>query len=542
MLIADLEHILDTLAPFSLAEEWDNSGLQVGDREAAVQRILVALDLTMPVMDEAVSLECDTILTHHPVFFTPVRRLVESDPRERMLRAAVARGINVIACHTNLDSAGGGIADVVSDTLRLRDTRPLQTASAGWYKLVGFVPATALDKVASAVFGANAGNIGDYRECAFAATGQGWFTPTPAAEPTVGRIGLPERAPEVRWETVVPRGRLSAAVRAYVDAHPYEEPAFDIYPVEDVLPRVGLGRVGTLTREETMQDLAGRLAQVLGLPSLSWTGEGSRRVTRVAVVPGSGSSLLEQAAGVADVLVTGDVSYHDADRALAAGIALIDAPHEDLEWFALQRWAPMLADRLAEEQVNVTVSTAWRSPWNRSTVAASPADTPATGDAVAANDGPPLSEDPHGAPGGAAQVSGAITRASLHVDGGSRGNPGPSAIGAVLEDSDGNVIEEFGQTIGVTTNNVAEYRSLLAGLDLARAHGVEELAVFADSELMVKQIKGQYRVKNEGLKPLHEEVLAKMGAFRRVTVEHVVRQRNSHADRLVNEALDGARS
>ena len=508
MLIADLERILDALAPFSLAESWDNAGLQVGDRDAAVQKALVALEVTEPVLDEAIAGGFDTVITHHPLLFAPVRTLLESQPRERVLRRLVAAGISVISCHTNLDAARGGIADMVAEGLGLRHITPLQPAPTGWYKLVGFVPPRSLGKVASAVFAAGAGVIGDYTECAFSLTGQGWFTPGQPANPTMGHHGVPERVSEVRWETVVPREKLQGVLRAYVDSHPYEEPAFDVFPVEDFATRVGLGRLGEVSGEETVEGLASRLASELMLSSLPWTGDGSRAVRRVAVVPGSGRSLLEQAAGRADVFVTGDVGYHDAERAADLGLALVAAPHGELEWYAMKRWVPALTARLAAEPVGVTVSTCWRSPWSTGKAKESPAR------------------------------ASAVTSGRLFVDGGSRGNPGASAIGVVLQDAAGSVVAEFGRAIGPATNNVAEYRALLAGLDLAEQRGFQEIAVFSDSELLVKQIHGTYRVKNEGLKPLYKEALARLGSFQRATVTHVGREKNTEADRLVNRALD----
>ena len=246
MLVTDLQSVLERLAPASLAQPGDNSGLLVGDEKAAVRSILVALELNDTVLDEALAAGCDTVLTHHPFLFTPFRSLVESRSRERLLRRLVAEHMTLIACHTNLDAAPGGLAQIAGEALGLRDMVPLEFAGAGWYKVVGFVPADSADLVAAAVFAAGAGGIGGYKDCAFAAEGTGWFTPMPGSQPAVGEVSRPERAPEVRWETVVPRGRLTGALRAYVGAHPYEEPAFDVYPVEDVLPRVGLGRVGTL--------------------------------------------------------------------------------------------------------------------------------------------------------------------------------------------------------------------------------------------------------------------------------------------------------
>ncbi|MGI5939313.1 MAG: Nif3-like dinuclear metal center hexameric protein [Thermoleophilia bacterium] len=537
MFIADLEGVLDSLAPWSLAESWDNVGLQVGDRGAAVRRILIALDLTPQVLDEAVAGAFDTIVTHHPVFFTPVSTLVDSRPRERLLRRVVMAGINVFACHTNLDAAPGGLADVASEALGLRGVKPLQPASAGWYKLVGFVPPESIELVAAAVFAAGAGVIGAYSGCAFALHGQGWFTPGPGSSPTIGHLQVPERTGEVRWETVVPRARLSAVMQAYVDAHPYDEPAFDIYPVDDVLTHAGLGRVGELACSESVKTFAGRIAGWLGLPSVAWSGDGDRQVRRVAVVPGSGRSLIDKAAQRADVLVTGDVGYHDAQRAEEAGLTLIAAPHEDLEWQALSLWSSALSESLAGVGVEVMLSSRWCSPWGRGEGSTM---MPAASSSVAAVPCGAVPDFAATPPDSAATPPDgrARTRARLRVDGGARGNPGPGAIGLVLESEDGTPLEKIGRAIGVTTNNVAEYRALLAGLDVAKQHEIVDLEVFSDSELLVKQIRGDYQVKSEKLRPLYDELVVRLRDFQHVTINHVGRSENTEADNLVNQALD----
>jgi dinuclear metal center YbgI/SA1388 family protein len=523
MLVADLEAVLERLAPIALGEPGDNSGLLVGDARARVRRVLVALELTEPVLAEAIAGGYDTVLTHHPLLFSPLRSLVDFRPRERLVRSLITNRVNLIACHTNLDAAPGGLADIVGEALGLRDMVPLHRAAAGWHKLVGFVPAEAVETVAAAVFAAGAGTIGDYRECAFATEGRGWFTPGPDAHPAVGHVARQERIPEVRWETVVPRARVSAAIAAYVDAHPYEEPAFDIYPIDDVSVHAGLGRVGTPAEPLTVSALAARVGETFGLGMLNWSGDGRRVVARVGVLPGSGRSLIDQAAAVCEVLITGDLGYHDAERAGEAGLSLIAVPHGDFEWWALRRWSERLGRELLESEVTVATSREWRSPWERTGPGGSPAapEAPQARGVAAAN----------GAPGDGAWVR-------VWIDGGSRGNPGPSAIGVVVEDGAGVLLETVSRVIGTATNNVAEYRALLTGLEMAERAGARWVEVLSDSELLVKQMRREYRVKNEGLKPLHAEAELRARGFDRFSIRHVNREQNARADGLVNLALD----
>jgi dinuclear metal center YbgI/SA1388 family protein len=530
VLVTDLQTLLERLAPSALAESWDNVGLLVGDERAAVCRILVSLELTEAVLAEALAAGCDTILTHHPLLFSPVRTLAESHPRERMLRRVVAEHMTLIACHTNLDCAPGGIADIAGRALGLVGMRPLQMAQAGWCKLVGFVPASAIEKVAAAVFAAGGGGIGNYKDCAFAGQGTGWFTPLPGSAPTIGEVSRPERTPEVRWETVVPRSRLGAAVRAFVESHPYEEPAFDVYAVEDVLPRVGLGRVGTLPRSMRVDELAELVRTVFELRRVSFSGDGSRVVARVGILPGGGRSLVEQARNECEVLVTGDLSYHMGEQAAEYELSLIDTSHGELEWWAFQRWAGSLADVLAGEGVSLAVSREWRSPWTDVRGELSRSDITSEANATKVDDAGP-------AAGGRVVARAGSVR--IWIDGGSRGNPGPSAIGVVIEDGDGEILQTVSRVIGIGTNNVAEYKALLTGLDAAERLGAQVVEVVSDSELLVRQMRGEYKVRNEGLKPLYDEARARAAGFCGFSIRHVERNLNARADALVNQALDG---
>ncbi|MFH1834545.1 MAG: Nif3-like dinuclear metal center hexameric protein [bacterium] len=273
----------------------------------------------------------------------------------------------------------------------------------------------------------------------------------------------------------------------------------------------------TLPDLSAVSQLGRRVANMLGLDGAQWTGDGDRMVRKVAVLPGSGRSLIDRAAGACEVLVTGDLSHHDAERAGEAGLSLIAVPHGDFEWWAFRRWAETLGDELAGSEVTVSASREWRSPWEG-----------------AGGNGVPAVETTDDA------AAGENRGLRLWIDGGSRGNPGPSAIGVVLEDGSGTVLDSVSRVIGVATNNVAEYRALLTGLQMAERSGGRELDVFSDSELLVKQMRGDYRVKNEGLKPLHEEARRLVAGFDRVSIRHVGREENARADGLVNQALDEA--
>ena len=508
---------VDRLAPFQLAEPWDRVGLQVGRRERQVGSVLVALDLTDAVLDEAARVAADLLLVHHPPLFSPPDVFTDDTPLGAAVLRAAREDRTVVACHTNLDKCAGGLADIGAAIIGLEGVAPIATSPVDWLKLVGFVPADDLDAVRTAVFAAGGGAIGDYEHCSFHSPGTGTFRPREKADPTVGRVGEDNSTDELRLEVVFPRACRRAVLDAFVAAHSYEEPAYDVYTLEDEVSSTGLGRIGFLPEPMALADLAATIAHRYGLPTVRFTGPADVRVRSVAVLPGSGSSLLDSVVGRADVLVTGDVKYHEAERVGRQGLPVVDLPHEAAENAGLERWTDVLSDVLASFGVTVGYCAGPRSIWQYSGTDRAPATA------------------------GLDDVTADLSRHHLFVDGGSRGNPGPAGIGARIETPDGEVVEELADAIGTATNNQAEYEALIAGLEMAIDRGVRELVVFADSELVVRQVLGEYRVKDATLKALHERVTQLVHELPSVEVRHVPREQNAEADRLVNEAIDAAR-
>jgi dinuclear metal center YbgI/SA1388 family protein len=520
MKLADILAAVDRLAPFELAEPWDSVGLQVGDRESEVRAILVTLDPTVAALDHVARRDCQLLLVHHPLVRDPLAAVTaDAWPGELVLRAARA-GVAVVAAHTNVDKARGGLADVVCEALGLEGVVPLAPARMDWLKLVGFVPEGDIEAVRAAIFAAGAGTIGEYIHCSFGIPGQGTFRPGDRSQPVVGEVGVEQTTSEVRLESVFPRALRQRVVEAFVMAHSYEEPAFDVYPVEDEVRTLGLGRVGFLAAPRPLEAFAADVAALFGLPAIRHTGDPERLIEGVAVVPGSGASLIDSAAAAGvGALLTGDVKYHDAERAERLGLALIDGPHEIVESFAMERWCRQLADELRPGHVRVSFLEQPCRLWRRLVVTA---------------EGGEVTD------GLAPRHSHSDDHLLLYVDGGSRGNPGPAAIGGRLLTPEGEVEEEFSDTIGVATNNVAEYQALIAGLELALDRRVRKLTVCSDSELVCRQLTGRYRVKDENMRGYHAQARALLEQFQEVEIKCVRREENAESDRLVNEALDGA--
>jgi dinuclear metal center YbgI/SA1388 family protein len=326
--LSDVVGIINKKYSFALAEQWDNVGLQIGSPSEQINKIMVALDPLPAVLDEAISLGCNLLVTHHPLIFTPVRQISSSTVTGSSILKAIQAGLAVVSMHTNYDIAQGGLNDLLADRMGLNELRPLKIIGhEELVKLVVFVPAAHHTAVRSALF-PYAVQIGNYRDCSFSTPGQGTFLPLAGAQPAVGAIGSLEQVEEVRLELLVHKSRLGKVIKTLLSAHPYEEPAFDCYPLINESVPIGLGRIGRLPEPVTLQAYAAATGARLGCGSVRMVGDPARLIRTVALCSGSGASLLVDAVRAgADLLVTGDVKYHEARDAETQGIALLDAGH-----------------------------------------------------------------------------------------------------------------------------------------------------------------------------------------------------------------------
>jgi dinuclear metal center YbgI/SA1388 family protein len=350
--------VLNRLAPPRLAESWDNVGLQFGDRAWPVEKIWVALDPLPEVVAEACENEVDLLVTHHPLFFKSLKKIDCATPVGRIVSLAAAGRLAIFSAHTNLDSATGGVNDVLAGLLGLDDCLPLSPQpDARSCKLVVFVPPDHVDAVLKAVFARQAGRIGEYTKCSFRSDGTGTFFAGDSTSPVAGRRGMFNEVGEQRVEVVVTRDRLDAVVAAARQAHPYETMAYDVYPLEAGDSAAGLGRVGRLSSEQTLGDIAIRLKQALQLSAVKIVGNPAKTVDTAAVCSGSGSSLLPDAiAAGAQVYVSGDIGYHTARDAQQAGIGIIDIGHFSSEHPIVSSLAAAIRDALGEEGIQAGVA------------------------------------------------------------------------------------------------------------------------------------------------------------------------------------------
>lgn len=365
MTVADVLATLHAWAPPGQKADFDRVGLQVGDPGAGVDRVLVALDLTPQVVDEAAEAGAQLIVTHHPLLFKPVGRVTADDPVGGLAWRLGRAGISYAAIHTNLDAAWGGVSFALAEQLGIRDPEILAPLDGVMRKVVVFAPRDAADAVRRALAEAGAGEIGDYTGCSFSSSGTGRFRPETGASPHLGTVGEAAEADEVRIEAVVPQWAVGAVRKAVARAHPYEEPALDVYPLEGRATRQGYGAVGRLPGPEPLPAFLARVRDALGAGALRYVGDDGRTVERVAVCGGSGLSFLPAAlAAGADAYVTADVTYHRFFEALDADgrprIALVDAGHYETEAVTER----LIADRLraAHPALAVEVTTTRTSP------------------------------------------------------------------------------------------------------------------------------------------------------------------------------------
>ena len=329
--VADVAKHIESIAPLALQEHYDNAGLLVGLSTWPVNAVLVTLDVTPEVVNEAIEQGANLIVAHHPLIFSGLKKLTGKNYVQRAVMMAIKHDVAIYAAHTNLDSAPYGVSHAIAQRLGLQHTRKLRPQRNALLKLVTFVPEAHLNTVRAALFGAGVGNIGNYDCCSFGAAGHGTFRASEKAHPFVGNIGELHTEAEIRLEAIVPRHQLSAALTALEQAHPYEEVAYDIIALENTNTTVGLGLMGKLPEPMHYTKFLQMVKQRFNAPCLRHTAPVRQTVSRIAFCGGSGADMLPDAiAQRADVYLSSDFKYHqffDADGQIMA----IDIGHYEIE-------------------------------------------------------------------------------------------------------------------------------------------------------------------------------------------------------------------
>ncbi|MBV5244366.1 Nif3-like dinuclear metal center hexameric protein [Mycolicibacterium sp. PAM1] len=365
--LADVIDVLDAAYPPRLAQSWDSVGLVCGDPSEPVESVTIAVDATADVLAQVP--QGGLLLAHHPLLLRGVDTVAADTAKGALIHSAIRTGRSLFTAHTNADSASPGVSDALAETLGLEVCEVLSPVPSGpsLDKWAVFVPAENAEAVRTAMFAAGAGHIGDYSQCSWSVSGTGQFLPGEGASPAVGAVGAVERLAEDRVEMVAPTSRRAAVLAGLRAAHPYEEPAFDLFPLQSPPGDVGLGRIATLREAEPLAAFVSRVRAAL--PATSWgvraAGDPAATVSRVAVCGGAGDSLLAEVAGAGvQAYVTADLRHHPADEhRRVSDVALIDVAH----WASEFPWCAQAAELLRGQfgpALPVTVSDVRTDPWN----------------------------------------------------------------------------------------------------------------------------------------------------------------------------------
>lgn len=363
-LLKEILACLEDHYPQAWALPGDRVGLQVGSPETPVDTLLVALEASLGVVAEAQARSAQALLTHHPLIYQPLEAVREDQPVGRLLAAVLRAGLAVAACHTNLDVAPGGLNDYLAQLLELEGVAGLAaTEGEQFYKLTVFTPPSYEDRLRQALCDDGVGVIGNYSHCTFAGRGQGTFRPGAGARPFRGEEGTLSRVEESRLEILVPASRLEAAVRRLKAAHPYEEPAFDLYPVKNPGPCLALGRVGRWPHPRPFGEVIRRVKEVFGVAGVRVWGRPPAQVCRVAVCGGSGGDLIATARKKgAELFLTGEVRHHQVLLGDGEDFAVLEVGHFHSEVVFMPAWARQVQNLLHHRGLGVQVAAATETP------------------------------------------------------------------------------------------------------------------------------------------------------------------------------------
>ncbi len=351
MLVRDVVKIIESVAPLGLQESWDNSGLIIGDPGATVTGTLLCLDVTEDIFDEASESGCNMIISHHPLVFAGLKKFTGTDPVSRMIRRGISEDYVIYSAHTNLDQVLEGVSGAIADKLGFKGKEILVPRQDDLLKLVCFIPDDHFARVVEAVFSAGAGYVGNYDSCGFNVAGTGSFRAGKGADPYIGEKGELHFESEKRFETIFPKHIQRDVVSALLSNHPYEEVAYDIYPLRNENKAFGLGVVGELPTPLSEEEFLRIVKRVFTTGCIRHTAFLNKVVKRVAVLGGSGSEYLKHAVSSgADAYITADIKYHQFFN-VDNEILLLDIGHYESEHVALE----VLSNILLKKKTNFAV-------------------------------------------------------------------------------------------------------------------------------------------------------------------------------------------
>lgn len=355
---------MEEWAPISLGYDWDNNGLQIGSQSNIVENVLISLDVLEVTVDEAIEKNIDLIVAHHPLLFKGLKQIDFDTPKGRTIKKLIENNISVYASHTNLDIAEGGVNDILADKLEIRDIKPLvKTITKSLYKIIVYVPEDHLENVKNALNNAGAGHIGNYSNCSFQTRGKGQFKPLEDSNPYSGEKNKLSVFEEIKLEVIVNEANLNSSIDQMIKAHPYEEVAYDILKLENKGDSLGIGRIGCLNERISVQLLCEEIKSKLDISKLRVSGDLNKDVKKVAILGGSGEKFIHDAFRQnADVLITGDITFHLAQEAIELGIVVIDAGHY-IEEVMKESVKNYLENKFKSKSINFIVSNENTNPF-----------------------------------------------------------------------------------------------------------------------------------------------------------------------------------
>jgi len=361
MILKELVLHLDRIFKKNLALDWDKTGLQIGNLDSDIKKILVTLNVVGDVAKEAVSMKADLIISHHPLIFYPLDTVLSSKAGEREILILAENRVAVYCAHTNYDLMPEGLNDFVAGIIGLENTEVIEEQPEKWYKFAVFVPVEVEEKVREAICKHGGGKWQNYSCCTFSAQGKGTFIPGENSKPYKGKIGQASFVDEVRIECIVNESRLNDVVSAAVKAHPYEEVAYDVYRIENKFRDAGIGRLGELKKPESFTDFTERIKDRLKIDSLRWMcgskiNTGDMKIKKAALVCGSANSLAERLSCIdCDVIVVGEVGYHNALKIAENGKLIIEVGHGSSEKPAVDDMYNKLDDFFCKQKIKIEI-------------------------------------------------------------------------------------------------------------------------------------------------------------------------------------------
>lgn len=353
--VYEVVQCIEAFAPPSLQEDYDNSGLLVGEGTEEVKGVLLSLDCTESIIEEAIANGCNLVIAHHPIVFKGLKRITGSNYVERTVLLAIRHRVAIYACHTNLDNVWQGVNKMLADKLELSLNRKiLRPISNRLLKLVTYIPSDHAKKVTDALFEAGAGQIGDYSECAFSVTGIGSFNPGMGTRPFIGEPSKRELVEETKVEVVLPDFQRDRILKALFQAHPYEEVAYDLYRLENRWEQSGSGLLGQLSQAIGEREFLEKLANVFNVKAIKHSPLLGKKVQKIAVCGGSGSFLIKDAIkSGADVFVTADVKYHEFFDA-EGKLVIMDIGHFETEQFTPEIFYSIISEKFSTFAVRLS--------------------------------------------------------------------------------------------------------------------------------------------------------------------------------------------